>query len=408
MKEDKKRKVLRVFAIGILTSIIVTLASYLGYLDFIQRRALDLMVWWKEEEKPSQMVIVTIDEEAFQYLGERQPLPRKYLASLINLINKCGARVIGLDVELKVRTDKDADTSITEAITDRTVLTYAVIPSSTEGLYIPTPLFIKDPNIIKGFANTYIDSDGLIRRTPLVLKDEGGNIMHSFALAIFKRFTQNNANKRVSIDMHPEKALRINYAGHSGSFPIYPSLPLFQMEERNIKPPSDNPFKDKIVLIGATFKASRDFFLTPKGLMSGVEVQANIVHTLLTKGEVRAVSWIIGLLIQVSLSMIVGILFITFRPLKAVIISLSGIFLFFVPLSYLAYSKGNYWVDFVLPVVAVAITSIAYDYLERKKIRESFSQYVSSEVVEKIYRDESALKGQRRTVTVLFSDIRGF
>ncbi|MEW6410226.1 MAG: adenylate/guanylate cyclase domain-containing protein, partial [Nitrospirota bacterium] len=42
------------------------------------------------------------------------------------------------------------------------------------------------------------------------------------------------------------------------------------------------------------------------------------------------------------------------------------------------------------------------------KIRESFSQYVSSEVVEKIYRDESALKGQRRTVTVLFSDIRGF
>ena len=37
----------------------------------------------------------------------------------------------------------------------------------------------------------------------------------------------------------------------------------------------DNPFRDRIVLVGATFAESRDFFPTPTGLMAGVELVAD-------------------------------------------------------------------------------------------------------------------------------------
>jgi class 3 adenylate cyclase len=309
VKALKKKKITRVFAVAVITSVIVTIASYLGYLDFMQRKAQDLMVWWKEPESPSKIVIIAIDEEAFHYLGEKQPLPRKYLASLISLLQKSGAKVIGLDIELKTKTDRDADAAIEQAFTERTVIPYEVIPSSREGVYTAVPLFISENNVPKGFANTYIDGDGVIRRAPLALKDEKGSLIFSFALTIFTLFTQETNNSRTDPDMHPG---------------------------------------------------------------------------------------------------IVGVLFIKFGLLRSAVLSISGILLFFVPLSYLAYTKGNYWVDFVLPVIAVAFASIVNDYFERKKIRESFSQYVSREVVEKIYKDESSLEGQHKTVTVLFADMRGF
>jgi adenylate cyclase len=408
VKGLRGRKIRRVFVVGLLSSIIVTLASYMGYLDFMERSALDFMVWWKETQRPAQIIIVSIDEEAFAYLGERQPLPRKYLASLISLIHNSGARVIGLDVELKTETDKDSDDTLRQAMPDRTVIPFEVVPSSSQGLYSAVPLFIRDMNIRKGFANTYLDRDGLIRKAPLALRDEKGILMPSFALMIFGLFSREMAKDRPLPEDYDGRTIWINYAGPAGSFPTYPSLPLFRMAESGSAPSADNPFRDKIVMIGATFRESRDIFLTPKGLMRGVEVQANIVNTLLTKSEVRPVNRLYGLLIQACLSMAAGILFIAFRPFKAALLSIAGILIFFAPLSYLAYAKGNYWVDFMLPICAVAFASIVNDVLERKKIRDSFSQYVSKEVVESIYKDEASLEGQRKIVTILFSDIRGF
>jgi len=55
---------------------------------------------------------------------------------------------------------------------------------------------------------------------------------------------------------------------------------LAQLARANIPLAADNPFRGKIVLIGASFQDSRDFFATPNGLMSGLEIHANIIHTL--------------------------------------------------------------------------------------------------------------------------------
>ncbi|MDP2157169.1 MAG: CHASE2 domain-containing protein, partial [Nitrospirota bacterium] len=180
----KKKDLIRFALVSVVTSLMVTASSYMGYFEPVQRKALDFMVWWKEKERPSQIVIVAIDDEAFQYLGDRQPLPRKQLASLIALMKQSGAKVIGLDVELKARTDRLSDELIEKAIQERTVITYDLSPTESEGQFRPQELFVSGQGIRKGFANTYIDSDGLIRKAPLMVRDDKGDAIPSFALAV--------------------------------------------------------------------------------------------------------------------------------------------------------------------------------------------------------------------------------
>jgi len=44
---------------------------------------------------------VVIDDDSFEALGARQPLPRNYLADLADFLLTSGARVVAFDVVLK-------------------------------------------------------------------------------------------------------------------------------------------------------------------------------------------------------------------------------------------------------------------------------------------------------------------
>ncbi len=75
------------------------------------------------------------------------------------------------------------------------------------------------------------------------------------------------------------------------------------------------------------------------------------------------------------------------------------------------------WVALVMPVLAAALSllgGIAWQYFvagrDRRQIRDLFSRYVSKDVIAELMADPSRarLGGQRREMTVLFSDIRGF
>jgi adenylate cyclase len=69
---------------------------------------------------------------------------------------------------------------------------------------------------------------------------------------------------------------------------------------------------------------------------------------------------------------------------------------------------GTYWFDILTPVLAVYASSLLHDALERRRIRQSFHQHIGREVADRIYSDEPLLSGQRRTVSILFADLRDF
>src|SRR5436309_1462747 len=77
------RRLLELWAAGVLVSVLVTGASAFGYLEVYQARMLDLVQRLGGRTFPPEVVVVAIDEAAFAGLGARQPIPRDYLARLL-------------------------------------------------------------------------------------------------------------------------------------------------------------------------------------------------------------------------------------------------------------------------------------------------------------------------------------
>jgi adenylate cyclase len=77
----------------------------------------------------------------------------------------------------------------------------------------------------------------------------------------------------------------------------------------------------------------------------------------------------------------------------------------------------GWWVVMVAPLAGLIFVSIATGVLQyqlegrqHRFIRKAFRQYMSPEVIEEIVKDPSKLRlgGERRELTILFSDIQGF
>jgi CHASE2 domain/Adenylate and Guanylate cyclase catalytic domain len=91
-----RARLLQLWGVGIACSLLVTGALALGYLEFLQDRTLDLLLHVQGQRFPSEVVIVAIDDAAFESLGRRQPLPRAYLAQLLQGVRRSGDSVVGL------------------------------------------------------------------------------------------------------------------------------------------------------------------------------------------------------------------------------------------------------------------------------------------------------------------------
>jgi adenylate cyclase len=76
--------------------------------------------------------------------------------------------------------------------------------------------------------------------------------------------------------------------------------------------------------------------------------------------------------------------------------------------SSLAFHGGGFWVDFVLPLLTMCLMGLITETLARRRLRDSFGRYVSREVMAQVLVDAPGLAGERREVSILFSDLRGF
>src|SRR5262249_22138574 len=94
-------------------------------------------------------------------------------------------------------------------------------------------------------------------------------------------------------------------------------------------------------------------------------------------------------------------------------ISISG----FLAASWILYSKYELLIDPSFPLIAmlaVYVSSVLFGYfreqIDRQRIRSAFGQYLSPSLVEQLARSPQklVLGGEARTMTILFSDVRGF
>ena len=175
--------------------------------------------------------------------------------------------------------------------------------------------------------------------------------------------------------------------------------------------------KGKIVFIGTTFKGST-FVLTPNGLKNTHEIMALSTETLLSGKYIKRPTWLYMSEIGVTALALLFFLLIIPRVGLKWSAMLYGGFLFEILLvcSY-AWLVHLIIIDWIIPLIVVSIVwaHLIYNNFAREnrlklQIKKQFEHYLAPGMVQKLQKDPSLLKlgGERKELTFLFSDIRGF
>ncbi len=288
-----------------------------------------------------------------------------------------------------------------------------------------------------GFIDINPDPDGTLRHALLIMRYRDQDFFPSLAMQVLREYEQipdqdiaayiaENGLERLQFGKHPLRPSRdgtaiINYVGPYGSYPHYSMWDVVSHAT-----PHD-AFKGKIVLLGATAKAIGDLRITPfqnGDAYMGVEVHANIIDNLLHSGEAgrsfltrgaREEMIDIGLILLFGIGM--GIWFGKVKPLysTAALVLVLAAFGWFV---YFSFEHWGSWLSFAIPAATLvanyaAITSfrMIFEEREKRKIRKTFSQYLSPGVIGLIEKDPQKYirpGGETKDLTVMFSDIRDF
>jgi adenylate cyclase len=178
-------------------------------------------------------------------------------------------------------------------------------------------------------------------------------------------------------------------------------------------------FDGHIVLIGTSVEGLKDIKTTPLApSIPGVEIHAEVLEQILTSQYLQRPDWAGGaeLLLAILLG---GTLILLLRWAGA--IWSAGVGLAFaaaaVAISWLAFRNFGWLLDPLFPsftAFAVYLSGTATGYarteLERRHIRSTFGLYLSPVMVSRLTQHPDAVKlgGEKRQLTVMFCDVRGF
>ncbi len=177
--------------------------------------------------------------------------------------------------------------------------------------------------------------------------------------------------------------------------------------------------RDKVVLVGATAMTVYDLRPTPfEANFPGVEIHASIIENVLT-GDflIRPIDFPVW---ELLLMLVVGIalswLLNRFRFTVGVIITVIYLLILLSVDVFLLFRNGMManvimqLIHGVIMLVGIAVYRYMTEERQKREIRHAFQFYLSGSVIDTMLHDTSKLKlgGERRELTVLFSDIRGF
>jgi len=276
------------------------------------------------------------------------------------------------------------------------------------------------------------DGDGIFRRTaPFRVFD--GQILPSLGLAGWlagagaEEYVAHIspgalevAGRRIPLDASGRMV--VNYRGPSGTHEAFSAAAVIQSELRLLeggRPPIEDAgsLREAYVVFGFSAPGLKDLRPTPMGGdYPGPEIYATMLDNLLAGDFLRDAPPIAVWLWVLMLALLAGV---------AAAAARSGwhsatAALVLIPLPTLA-GLAAWQSGYVLPVAGAsaavvlallggAVVNFVLEGRQKLFIKGAFKHYLSGEVIEKILRDPGSLKlgGERRELTIFFSDLQGF
>jgi CHASE2 domain-containing sensor protein/signal transduction histidine kinase len=378
-----------------------------GGLGRADRIVYDRLMEAAERPAAENIVIIAIDDKSIAALG-RWPWTRATHAQLLNVLANADPKAIGMDILLTESEaaqatsgaghavaanaiDTAGDHALAAAIAKnaRTVLP-VLLAQSDAGLQAipPRPEFEKAAAWL-AHIHLNFDADGVVRSTYLYEAIDGRR-WPEFSLAMLLTGGDTEAFSRTQIKLDADRA---NRADHAGQPP--------QSLERSslMRIPFSGPpghfqtvsyidvlsgaipaayFKDKYVLVGATAVGSGDVFPTPlaaqDGLMSGVEMHANLLAALMQGRSIDSASAPLAFIFTALPAVLILVGFIFMSPRMALL--LTAVYAVAVGLaSYAAFQHGVW----IAPSGALLLLFLIYPVWSWRRL-ETALNYLNEEV----------------------------
>ncbi len=193
----------------------------------------------------------------------------------------------------------------------------------------------------------------------------------------------------------------------------YRTISFLDLVSGKIKP---SFFKDKIVILGITEVGAGDVAPTPIGNIPGPLLHYTFLSNFL-EGQLithpKEIEYLLTLLM--ALLPFVLLLFVQSVLWRSVVnIALYLVVYAVVRYLFVAY---NIYIDLFYPLLALILSMVTLEvlafYLQQKKekfLRDAFSSYLSEDLMQELIKKPDALRlgGEKKELSILFSDIRGF
>ena len=360
IRGDRRNKS-RVLLYGILFSLLLFLLNLLkpALTDFLHYRYYDLLLSANRGKSSSIPVIVDIDEKSLKQYGQ-WPWPRYRIATLINKLRNLGALSIGLDMlfaeedrasihsirkelsrDFGIKFDfrevpqdlRDNDQRLAKALSGGSVvLGYQFLfdeGSDSESCLLhpihvnelrhdeaerDSKLFIRARGVscnlemfseaagASGFFNISPDTDGILRRVPLIMEHKGklypslalGTLMKALGVNDIVLRTDRKGVDSLYLNQTPipitSGGLLIRFRGKGRTFGYVSAADV--LSDRI----PEGKIRGKIVFVGTSASGLKELKPTPfDPVFPGVEIHATVVDNILKKDFISRPKWAAGL-----------------------------------------------------------------------------------------------------------------
>jgi len=390
----------------------------------LELRLFDMLVARSAPNKVAlPITIVGIDERTFEALDASWPLARRHHARLLEHLKEAGVAVVAFDILFAGASGPQDDAPFAEAIraAGRVVLAsdYVFREDAAVRQWLrvdPHPMF-RAAGARHGHAPFAVDADAVLRRVPTV-----GDALWRVVL---EELAKDNPGV-VALDTATDD-MRIRWLGPPHTFAYVPFYALLE-PEKHLPPDWRELLRDNIVLVGRNLNvigevgaAAAEMYRTPffpvtREFMPRVEAHANLIANMASGSVLREApaSWRHGTLALAALAG--GAAMWRWHPVRSGV-ALAALLAALGAGWYALFARMQLWLPAAGAALAPALIYVSQAGLaffagqrERARLRGAFAMYLSPALVEEVMARPAGLRlgGERRVITILFSDLAGF
>ncbi len=367
-------------------------------------------------EQDRRIVLVTYNDETLARTGKRSPLDRGVLARALTTIDAMGAKAIGIDILIDQPTPEDPVLiGALKAMRTPTWLAYAGAASNAEQVLYWQEQFqrafqarARGPNVHVASIRLESDPDNVVRRWP----ERVAGLPPLLSNALLPDAKAFAAYDRAI-------AFRLPTTTDRG---VFTSLPIDLFEDAAMADALRDQIAGRYVLIGGDITEVDRFDVPATRLTStqvpGLEIHATMLAQMLDGRHPAAVPgwslWLAALAVVLAAAATAASDIAGWRMALLVVgqLALLAVLPFAIEgrVDTLGMPAFGWLVGWVLAYSAASAAARGVGSEQRRFAQSTLGRYLPREVAEQILREPErlTLKGERRTIYALFSDLEGF